>query len=183
MWSTLQSLDEMGFVFINQSLANPVLDWLLPWLTDAHKTPWILLLALILGLALYRQGGWKGLGFLLASLILVAFADWLGSQVIKEYFQRPRPVLAGLLVVERVPRHSGYSFLSNHATNTWAFCVFVSMYLKSWRFFLFPLAFLIALSRVYVGVHYPSDVILGSLWGSVMALAWFRLLQKKFHFL
>ena len=172
-------LDSRLFVIVNGHMQNRALDKVMPWLTTIHETRWIYLVVFVLALELYRRGRFQGLTVLLGAGLLIAFADWFGSQVIKEYFQRPRPVFSELDVIERVSRHSGYSFTSNHASNTWALATFITLYYRSLGWVLIPIALLMAFSRIYVGVHYPSDVVVGALWGAALASVVYRVLRKK----
>jgi membrane-associated phospholipid phosphatase len=177
MVDALSAADEKLFVLINQGLANRVFDWLMPPLTDWNKHWEGIAVFLALWLALMLLGGKKGriIGMLIIPLILMS--DQLSSSVLKEWIQRPRPCheFDGLTIVRQVrllvPCGSGYSFPSSHAVNNVAFAAFLSYYYRRWSWLFFFYAFLMGLSRIVVGVHYPSDVIAGALFGFLCAAA------------
>ena len=139
------------------------------------------LLPIILGLVFWNLR-WRGVCFIPFAAIAVGICDGLCGKVLKFYFERARPPVAGLEAIMRAPHYGGYSFPSNHAANMFCFAVFVSFYFPKLRWVLLFMAFLTAYSRPYVGVHFPSDVIGGALIGSfigwVMAMA-LRPLWKK----
>ena len=166
----LASADKVIFHFINTTLANPVFDVVMPALTDWNKS-WVgLSLFGALWLLLVFKGGKKGrvVGAFLVMLIIVS--DQLSSNVLKPYFARPRPC-HGIVDDVRllVDCGSGYSFPSSHAVNNAAFGVFMSYYYRrmTWAFALY--AAMMCLSRVVVGVHYPSDVLGGAVIGAIFA--------------
>ncbi len=164
------SLDLTIFKKVNQDWGHPLLDLTMPFITDFHKTPyfWIFIVPFIL--YVHKKHGWKGSFLLLSAVCLVGFLDFFGSQIIKPLFARPRPgVDGGLEVISRAPHFGGYSFLSNHATNMFGLAVYLGRAQKAWLWPLIILATAVAYSRVYVGVHYPSDVLGGALWGSAWA--------------
>jgi len=173
----LIAADEKLFHFVNQTLANPVFDWLMPPLTDWNKYPGGIAIFLALWIALMIRGGKKGriVGLLIVPLILAS--DQLSSSLLKEWFHRPRPCheVDGLTAVRQirllVPCGSGFSFPSSHAVNNVAFAAFVAYYYRRWSWLLFLYAFLMCLSRVVVGVHYPSDVAGGAVVGFLCAAA------------
>jgi undecaprenyl-diphosphatase len=108
--------------------------------------------------------------------MVFAVADQLSSNVIKHLFLRPRPchVVDGAVVVEGVRLlvgcGGGYSFPSSHAVNHFAAATFLSSYYPKAGRWLFCYAALVSLSRVFVGVHYPSDIAGGALIG--MTVGW-----------
>jgi undecaprenyl-diphosphatase len=115
--------------------------------------------------ALYRRWGLLGL-----TIIAVALADW-SAMGLKALFDRPRPPLryAEPEPLVRTP-HDG-SFPSGHAATSFAAATIMSFAFPRLAPFLFVLAALVAWSRVYVGVHYPLDIIGGALLGILVALA------------
>ncbi len=64
-----------------------------------------------------------------------------------------------------VPRGGQFSFVSNHAANAFGLSVILGYFYPNWKWKVTALAFIIAFSRVYVGVHYPADVFFGALFG------------------
>jgi undecaprenyl-diphosphatase len=180
----LASWDRGVFTFINQTMANPVFDLVMPALTDWNKSVIGWLIAGTAWLLLVLRGGKKGRIVAVLVLFVVGASDQLSSQVLKNLFARARPchdaggvpVMAGLRLL--VDCGSGYSFPSSHAVNNTALAVFLATCYRRWTWVFALYALLMGLSRVVVGVHYPSDVLGGALIGAAIGYA-FALLWKS----
>jgi len=166
----LLELDYSLFELINQRWDAAWLDVVMPYWRD--KRSWIPLYVLLLGYLLYRYR-WKGLYLMLAIVATVGVADTMSSKVVKKSVQRIRPcndVRRQAEVELLVHCGGGFSFTSSHATNHFAVAVFLIFTLgRALRWLRWPLLFWaasIAYGQVYVGVHYPLDVIGGALLGS-----------------
>lgn len=181
--NTLLELDQALFFLINHDLGNPVLDAVMPWWRD--KETWIplYLFLLVFALVKFRK---KGLTFALAVMLTAGIADAVSSHVMKPTFQRVRPCNNPELQ-EMIELRAGcgqaYSFTSSHAANHFAVATIIALTLGlvypliRWPFYLW--AGSIAFGQVYVGVHYPTDVLVGGLigWiiGNIVAKMYLRL--------
>ncbi|MEN0050736.1 MAG: phosphatase PAP2 family protein [Bacteroidota bacterium] len=179
---TILAFDEAFFSLINQDLANPFLDAIMPYWRE--KTTWIPLYIVIL-IVSYLQFSWKkALVFIFLLAGTVGIADQISSQWIKKSVQRSRPCNDPSVKDEvhlLVDCGSGYSFTSSHATNHFAIAFFIAFALFStkrlWRILLFLWASIIAFGQVYVGVHYPLDVTAGALLGILIGYGILRLFR------
>jgi undecaprenyl-diphosphatase len=168
----LQRWDASLFFWINQGWSSGFLDALLPVLRERLVWAPFYIFILVFSLLNYGKKGWLYIGVL---LLCFAAADFTSSQILKKQVQRLRPCNDPALVAQvqlRVPCGSGYSFTSSHAANHFAVALFligVFGHLNRWiRPSLLLWAGSIALSQVYVGVHYPGDVLCGGLLGSLI---------------
>ncbi|MEQ8704615.1 MAG: phosphatase PAP2 family protein [Phaeodactylibacter sp.] len=164
--------DESLFHLLNGVWTNPLLDEVMPWWRD--KKTWIPLYLILAGVAIYRFR-LRGLYFILGVVLTVGVADTVSSKVMKPTFERLRPCNNTELPFEVMQRGGcgrGYSFTSSHATNHLAIAWFIILTLGRiykwvrWPFLLWALS--IAYGQVYVGVHYPLDVIVGGCIGSLI---------------
>lgn len=121
--------------------------------------------------------------------LAILLADQMASGICKPYFQRFRPTHEPLLVglVDIVPGHVGgrYGFMSSHAANGFAICTFISLIIRHrWlTVTMVVYASLSSFSRIYLGMHYPGDILCGGLWGVISAflIYWLYLfLQNRF---
>ncbi|MEM0991458.1 MAG: phosphatase PAP2 family protein [Bacteroidota bacterium] len=172
---TILQFDQILFSFINQDLANPFLDTIMPYWRE--KTTWIPLYLLILVLAFVKLHWKQAVLFLVLLAGTVGVADQISSQWIKKSVERLRPCRNAAIQEEvhlLVPCGSGYSFTSSHATNHFAVAFFIAFILftekRIWRIALLCWAATIAFGQVYVGVHYPLDVTAGALLG--LGIGW-----------
>ena len=109
--------------------------------------------------------------WILVLIMSVGLTDFVSYRVIKSTADRARPELAGVPVVLRTTHHSGSSFPSNHAANAFAAATILSAAIPGSGLLVYFIAFLVAYSRVYVGVHFPLDVFAGALLGLVIAFS------------
>ncbi|MEX0602582.1 MAG: phosphatase PAP2 family protein [Bacteroidota bacterium] len=170
MIDLLLSLDVAVFYFINHTLQNVVGDAVMPFITDLNKKPPVLVIVVVLWLGLLVKGGKEGR---IAALLLVpaiAFSDQLNSSYLKFIVERIRPCHTLPDVHLLVPCGSGLSFPSSHAVNNFTGAVVLSTFLPKARWWFFGFAGVVALSRVYVGAHYPLDVLVGA--GVGMLCGW-----------
>lgn len=163
----LGSIDRALFFFINTTIANPVTDFLMPLVTaDLH-------LKIFFGLCLITIL-WKGDKRLriavIFSLIVVTITDQLSSTVLKHMIERPRPCHI-MDVHLLVGCGSGFSMPSSHAANLFGQAYFFREIARPSAKFLIPLAIIVALSRVFVGVHYPADILVGAAVGTLSGWA------------
>lgn len=179
MLDFLEKLDHWLFHALNSSIANPFFDQLLPAITDLHKEPFFTyaVLPLLLSLWVFLQR-MTALKLLLGLALCIGCVDMITYRVLKPSFQRQRPpaVLENLEL--RTDRYAGFSFPSNHASNNFAAATFLSLSYPALSPVFFTVAFLIALSRVYVGVHFPFDVLVGALWASLFAFGFFQIWKR-----
>ena len=99
-------------------------------------------------------------------LITVAISDAVAAQILKPWIGRIRPSHAMIDNINLLVRRGGkYGFVSNHATTTMAAAVIVGYFYGKWKPYALSVSLVIGLSRIYVGVHYPADVIGGWLFG------------------
>ena len=167
----LLDFDRTWFALINHDWTNGVLDWFFPAITDLHKNPMTVLVVLpLLGFWIWKKGR-TALHWSLMTIVAIGFSDFLAYRVIKENVQRIRPNKAGIEFQLRTNDHSGSSFPSNHAANSFAAATTLSGGLPQLAPLFYAGAFLIAYSRVYVGVHYPLDVICGAVFGIAIGAA------------
>lgn len=177
---TLLELDKNLFIFLN-SLGSERFDGF--WLFITKQINWIPIFLIIMYLV-FKHLGWRhALMIILVMALLIALTDQT-TNLFKNYFQRLRPVNNTDLddVIHFVHKRSSFSFISGHASNSMAAAFFLykvlKPYLKYMGFiFLWPLIF--AYSRIYLGLHYPGDILCGYIWGILMAL----LMMKLYTFL
>ncbi len=167
----LQELDRAIFDFINRDCSHPFLDLFFSFWTDFQKT--IVFYILICGLIFWLIYKKKIKEIcILATCSIGAFgADAINSKILKPFFMRPRPSD----VILRTAEQGSYSFPSSHAVDALFIAAFVGFYFPKTRKILFPLVFLTAISRVYCGVHYPGDILVGSLVGITLGYLFYKL--------
>lgn len=176
----IQSLDKKLFFLINHGTSNPVFDMLMPFLTGWGFLLLLPFLFLVLREA-FKERPADGQGSALQTAFWALFlsfcsfllADWL-AQELKHVIGRIRPcnTLEGVRLL--VGCTGSYSMPSNHAANSFAAAIplyyFTQGYRKMVRLYPLILAALISYSRVYVGVHYPADILAGALLGTVLSI-------------
>ncbi|MDX2067628.1 MAG: phosphatase PAP2 family protein [Haliscomenobacter sp.] len=184
----LIAADQFLFELINGQSHNAVLDWLMPiWREKSTWIPLYIALAAFLGYK-YRL---QGLYLILALALAVGLADTVSSKIIKPSVHRLRPCNDPTLKDEvqlLVHCGSGYSFTSSHASNHFAVAAFLSLTLglhyRRIRWPLYLWAASIALGQVYVGVHFPLDIIIGAILGiiigNIVAKTYLRLFKNPF---
>src|SRR4051794_40165750 len=141
------------------------LDRLLPRLSRSadHGVLWIVTAG-----ALAAAGGRAGRAAAASGLGSTVLTSLLVNQGVKRVIQRPRPPLAGVPVARRLPMPATTSFPSGHAASAAAFATAATAELSVLRLPLGALAAAVAVSRVYVGVHYPLDVLAGAAIGAAV---------------
>jgi undecaprenyl-diphosphatase len=162
----LYSIDRTVFLFFNRTVANPVFDFIMPIITelDYWRIPIFLML-----LALLIFGGKKGRIVVLLVAIIVTMSDQLSSHVIKPLVGRTRPcfVVEGVRLL--IHQSRSFSFTSSHASNMAAMATLFSVKYPRYKIAFITLAALVAYSRIYVGVHYPADILGGAILGTLCA--------------
>lgn len=166
---TLLYIDRQLFHFLNQGLRNPLFDILMPFVTDLNRKPLALVVVLILWLLLLFRGGTNGRIAALLLIPTIVVSDQLNSSWLKFILERARPCHELLDVRLLVGCGSGLSFPSSHAVNNFAAALILSYFLPRWTWAFFTFAGIVAFSRIYVGVHYPSDVLAGAILGMAIA--------------
>jgi undecaprenyl-diphosphatase len=185
----LYAVDKWLLLFFNRTLANPLGDFLWPLITDWDKQ-WPVRIVLIgVWIWMVIRGGIRGRTAALLLIPLLFLSDQINSSFLKEYFHRLRPchLVAGVPVVPEIRLlvgcGGGMSFPSSHAVNNLAVATLLGYYYKRWRVWMFLWAGIVAISRPFVGVHYPSDTLGGACVGILISLfviwGWVRI-QKRF---
>ncbi len=171
----LQNIDIAVFFFINHNLANPFLDKFFVFLTDVHN--WYLLYITLWGVIFFK-GGRKGKIAAVTALLVITASDQISSSLLKNMIGRVRPCNALENVRLLVGCTGSYSMPSSHAVNNFAIATFFSLIYNEYKYVLFTIASLVAFSRPYVGVHYPSDILVGALIGGVIGYLFVLFLRK-----
>jgi undecaprenyl-diphosphatase len=172
-------LDKELLIFFN-NLGNEHWDAL--WLAITNQFNWAPLFVFIMYLTI-KSFGWKRGGFMVLSMIvLVAFSDQF-TNLIKNATGRLRPINDPEIkdFLRTLIHPQSYSFMSGHATTSTFFSVFVVLLLKDvfkyiYLILFFPLIF--SYSRLYLGVHFPIDVSVGIIVGTLFANGYFFLFKK-----
>ena len=174
---SLINLDHALFQKINLDWTNPVFDQIFPVITDLHKNPWCLLVVIPLLIIWIWKDRAHAPKWILALVISIGLSDGFAYRVIKGQVDRSRPAYAGVPHLLRTHDHSGPSFPSNHASNMFAAATILTAAFPAGAPVFFLVAFLIAYSRVYVGVHFPLDVLGGAILGTIIAFTVYRLMR------
>jgi undecaprenyl-diphosphatase len=172
-------LDKELLVFLN-GLGSPTFDGL--WLIITNQLYWAVFFIYIFSL-LKRKIGWKSfVYYLLFTALLILVCDQT-TNLFKNYFQRLRPCndeeIKG--IIRLVKTSPSFSFFSGHAANSMATTFFTYLILRkhykyTYLLFLFPLIF--AYSRIYLGLHFPGDVLTGYFFGLLFGFGCYKLYSK-----
>ena len=177
MLEFLAEIDRVIFLFINLTLANPVTDLLMPFVTSDT------LLRVIYGgavLVILIKGDGKLRWLVLASALTLLLSDQVSAGLLKPAIGRLRPCHTMTTIHLLVGCGGGKAMPSAHAANVFAQASLFGFHYPGVRVYLFSFAALVAIGRVFVGVHYPGDVLVGAVLGIVIGLI-LALAFRTFH--
>lgn len=186
-WQRLVEWDQYLFRLINDKGSNSFFDALMPFLRNSTVWAPLYLFLFVFILTNFRL---KGLWWTVFFLSTVALTDMTGTYIFKHTIERYRPCsdpdfyMHVRLVINQCA--GGYSFISNHAANHFGMAIFFLLTMKKiigkWAWIGVLWAAAIAYAQVYVGVHYPMDVLAGALVGIFIGLLTASLFNKRFRF-
>jgi undecaprenyl-diphosphatase len=184
MMETLLHWDTSLFHWINSGWSNPVFDFLLP--AARNKYTWFPLYVLCLSWIMFNFT-FRQVAYILVFISISVFAsDTISSSLIKKHVERPRPCHEQQMeppVIQRVPCGGGFSFTSSHATNHFCLAAFLvtvfGAYMRRWKYLWWVWAAVISIAQVYVGLHYPLDILGGAILGSVIGTSMGILCRQK----
>lgn len=180
---TFPAWDTDLFLYLN-SFHSEAMDYVMWYVTRIYAFAPVFAYLLYL---FYKQLGWRRFLLMLACIgLCVLFADRISSGFFKPFFERLRPTHALGDAVHTVRGYRGgqFGFLSSHAANMFAIAVYTLLvFRRRWyTFFILSFSLLVAYSRIYLGVHYPLDIICGTLLGAAIGffVAWiYKILVRR----
>jgi len=186
MFNQLIRFDKWLFSIINQKATNAFFDTLMPIIRQPLN--WIPLYLFLIIYAFIKFPK-KALYWILGLGITATITDVLSSHIIKPFVGRLRPCndLSIASSVRLLVDHCGQngSFTSSHATNHFGVAMFIFMtlstYFKNYRYLFFVWAGAISYAQVYVGVHFPFDVLFGGILGCIIGWGTGELFTQKFN--
>lgn len=162
-------------------------DWLDPIMRTLSSTTFWIPLYLLLAALMIRKKQWLGVIAIAFVGISFGLADQLSVILFKNVFQRLRPcheVYLQTIIHSIEPCGGQYGFISNHAANTFCLATFISLFFRNryigWSIFIWAAA--VSYSRIYVGKHYPLDIVCGAMFGILCALIGYWAYRKAVAF-
>ena len=181
--SQLLTKDQALFSLINGKWTNIVFDKLMPWLRTSNN--WVPFYAALL-IFLFIKWGTRAWKWIIIVALNVTITDQISSSFFKPFFHRLRPCADPAIMIKSrlLLDHcsGGYSFTSSHAANHFGLAMLVFMTLqplfKKYTYLFFVWAAIIGYAQIYVGVHYPLDVLVGSCIGLLVGYGMSKLYFK-----
>lgn len=181
----LINLDKELFLFLNGLGSEPFDGF---WEIITKQFNWAPFFLVVFYL-IQKKIGWKNFGILILFLaVLITFTDQI-TNLFKYSFERLRPCNNPEFdgIMRKVITRKSFSFFSGHAANSMASTMFIFLIIRkyykfTYLLFLFPLVF--AYSRIYLGLHYPGDILTGYLFGGAFGYVFYKLFmyfEKKYH--
>lgn len=169
----IHQFDSCILQFIQNNMHEAILDKLMIIFTKLGNGGliWIAISILLIISKKHKKAG-------VVTLVAIVIGAILGEGIIKHIIQRPRPFIEVNSIHLLVSKPKSFSFPSGHTTAAFAAAVVLSKYFRKYRVQFFVLAFLIAFSRMYLYVHYPTDVLAGFILGIVSGKVALKIASK-----